>query len=292
MRSMTGYGRGECAKDGFKFTVELNSINRKQSDISINLPKELVELEPRIRDEINAHLSRGRINVVVAYHRSGTKAEESVELDAALAKAYSRTIQKLHKELRLAGAPTIDTILRAPGVMKLAESTLDAEKIWPSVETALRKAIDRLVKMREKEGKFLWSDLGVRLSSLDAGLEQIRSSAPEIVKRYREQLHARIKEAGLEIPVDDERLLKEVVFFADRCDISEEITRLASHFKQFRDCLKSNEPVGRTLDFLAQEMGREINTIGSKANAAEISQQVVKMKAELEKIREQVQNIE
>jgi len=275
MRSMTGYGRGECAKDGFKFTVELNSINRKQSDISINLPKELVELEPRIRDEINAHLSRGRINVVVAYHRSGTKAEESVELDAALAKAYSRTIQKLHKELRLAGAPTIDTILRAPGVM-----------------TALRKAIDRLVKMREKEGKFLWSDLGVRLSSLDAGLEQIRSSAPEIVKRYREQLHARIKEAGLEIPVDDERLLKEVVFFADRCDISEEITRLASHFKQFRDCLKSNEPVGRTLDFLAQEMGREINTIGSKANAAEISQQVVKMKAELEKIREQVQNIE
>ncbi len=292
MRSMTGYGRGDCAKDGFKFTVELNSINRKQSDISINLPKEFVELEPRIRDEINAHLSRGRINVVVAYHRSSTKAEESVELDVALAKAYSRAIQKLQKQLKLEGALTLDTILRAPGVMKLAETTVDAEAVWPSVESALRKAVTGLVKMREKEGKFLADDLGVRLGLLEAGLELIRRSAPEIVKRYREQLHTRVKEAGLEIPVDDERLLKEVVFFADRCDISEEITRLASHLKQFRDCLKSNEPVGRTLDFLAQEMGREINTIGSKANAAEISQQVVKMKAELEKIREQVQNIE
>ena len=292
MRSMTGYGRGESAKDGFKFTVELNSINRKQSDISINLPKEFVELEPRIRDEINAHLSRGRINVVVAYHRSSSKAEDSVELDTGLAKAYSRAIQKLHKELKLEGALTLDTILRAPGVMKLAETTVDAEAVWPSVETALRKAVAGLVKMREKEGKFLADDLGVRLGLLETGLELIRKSAPEILKRYREQLHARVKDAGLEIPVDDERLLKEVVFFADRCDISEEITRLASHLKQFRDCLKSNEPVGRTLDFLAQEMGREINTIGSKANAAEISQQVVKMKAELEKIREQVQNIE
>jgi uncharacterized protein (TIGR00255 family) len=289
---MTGYGRGECAKDGFKFTVELNSINRKQSDISINLAKELVELEPRIRDEINAHLSRGRINVVVAYHRGEAKAEESVELDLALAKAYHRAIQKLHKELKLDGSLTLETILRAPGVMKLAETTVDAEAVWPSVQTALQKAVTGLVKMREKEGKFLTNDLAQRLNLLETGLEQIRRSAPEIVKRYREQLHARVKEAGLEVSLDDERLLKEVVFFADRCDISEEITRLDSHFKQFRDCLKSNEPVGRTLDFLAQEMGREINTIGSKANAAEISQQVVKMKAELEKIREQIQNIE
>jgi uncharacterized protein (TIGR00255 family) len=292
MRSMTGYGRGEVAKDGFKFTVELNSINRKQSDISINLPKELVELEPRIRDEINAHLSRGRINVVLAFHRSSAKAEEQVELDTALAKAYHRAIQKLQKEMKLNGSLTLDTILRAPGVMKIAESALDAESVWSNVETALRKAISGLVKMREKEGKFLANDLTERLSLLEAGLALIRKSAPEIVTRYREQLRARIKDAGLDVPMDDERLVKEVVFFADRCDISEEITRLGSHFSQFHDCLKSNEPVGRTLDFLAQEMGREINTIGSKANAAEISQQVVKMKAELEKIREQIQNIE
>jgi uncharacterized protein (TIGR00255 family) len=292
MRSMTGYGRGEAAKDGFKFTVELNSINRKQSDISINLPKELIELEPRIRDEINAHLSRGRINVVLAFHQSNTKAESPVELDMALAKAYYRAIQKLQKEMKLNGPLTLDTILRAPGVMKLAETTVDAEGVWPHVEAALRKAIGGLVKMREKEGKFLTDDLAERLGLLAAGLEVIRQKAPEIATHYREQLHARIKEAGLDVSLDDERLVKEVVFFADRADISEEITRLSSHLKQFRDCLKSNEPVGRTLDFLAQEMGREINTIGSKANAAEISQQVVKMKAELEKIREQIQNIE
>ncbi|MBM3859841.1 MAG: YicC family protein [Verrucomicrobia bacterium] len=290
MRSMTGYGRGEHVQGGFKFSVELNSVNRKQSDISIKLPAELEELEPRIRDAINAHVSRGRINAVVAFHRS--EAAEHVELDTALAKAYLRAIQKLQKELKLNGTLTLDTILRAPGVLKLAESALDADALWPGVESALRKALERLVKMREKEGKHLAADLAKRLDLLVAGTATIRSAAPETVKRYREQLHARIKEAGLAVPLDDERLAKEVVFFADRCDITEELTRLDSHFQQFRASLKSAEPVGRTLDFLAQEMNREINTIGSKANAAEISQQVVTMKAELERIREQVQNIE
>lgn len=292
MRSMTGYGRGDCAKDGCKFTVELNSINRKQSDIAINLPKELVELEPRIRDGINSQLSRGRINAVVAYHRNTDKAAEQVELDEALAVAYLKAIQKLQKRTKLTGAITLDTVLRAPGVLKLAEPTWDADAVWPSVEAALKKALAQLVKMREKEGRFLAEDLQRRLEVLMAGAARIRQSAPETVKRYRDQLHARVKEAGLEVPLEDERLLKEVVFFADRCDITEELTRLDSHFVQFRDCLKSNEPVGRTLDFLSQEMNRELNTIGSKANAAEISQEVVKLKAELEKIREQIQNIE
>jgi len=289
---MTGYGRGECAKDGCKFTVELNSINRKQSDIAINLPKELIELEPRIRDGINAQLARGRINAVVAYHRNDKKAAEQVELDESLALAYLKAIQKLQKTTQLDGAITLDTVLRAPGVLKLAEPTWDTESVWPSVEQALKKALGYLVKMREKEGRFLADDLTKRLDGLAAGAARIRQSAPETIKRYRDQLHTRVKEAGLDVPMDDERLMKEVVFFADRCDITEELTRLDSHFQQFRDCLKSREPVGRTLDFLSQEMNRELNTIGSKANAAEISQEVVKLKAELEKIREQIQNIE
>src|SRR5437016_1578632 len=169
MRSMTGYGRGECVKDGFKFTVELNSVNRKQSDITINMPKELVELEPRIRDEINAQLSRGRITVVVAYHRSAAKAEEQVELDTALAKAYHRAILKLQKDIKLDGGVTLDAILRAPGVLKLAEVTVDAEAVWPCVESALRKALAQMIKMREKEGKFLANDLTQRLDLLAAG---------------------------------------------------------------------------------------------------------------------------
>ena len=291
MRSMTGYGRGEAAKDGFKFTVELNSINRKQSDIAINLPKELIELEPRIRDEINAHLSRGRINAVFAYHRAAAR-DGQVELDEPLALAYLKAIRKLQKRTKLNGSLTLDTLLRAPGVLKSTEVTLDAESVWPSVELALKKALSQLVKMREKEGKFLTDDLISRLDALDGGVAQVRQVAPEIVKHYREQLHTRVKDAGLTVSIDDDRLTKEVVLFADRCDITEELTRLESHFQQFRDCLKASEPVGRTLDFLSQEMNREINTIGSKANAAAISQVVVKLKAELEKIREQVQNIE
>jgi uncharacterized protein (TIGR00255 family) len=292
MRSMTGYGRGECAKDGWKFTVELNSINRRQSDISVNLPKELIELEPRIRDEINAHLSRGRINAVVAYHRAAPKPEEQVQLDESLARAYHRAIRKLQRQMKLNDPVTLDTILRAPGVLKLAESTVDPAAVWPHVKTALRRALAQLIRMREKEGRFLARDLWQRLATLEAGLNRIRKIAPETVRRYRQQLHTRIREAGLEVSLDDERLLKEVVLFADRCDISEELTRLSSHLAQFRQSMKSPQPVGRTLDFLAQEMNRELNTIGAKANAAEISQQVVRMRAELEKIREQIQNIE
>src|ERR1041384_6657234 len=183
MRSMTGYGRGECVRDGFKFTVELNSINRKQSDIAVNLPKELVELEPRIRDEVNTRLSRGRINAVVAYHRSAAKAEEQVELDEALARAYVKAIQKLQRKTKLSGAVTLDTILRAPGVLKLAEAAIDADALWPSVEAALKKALNQLVKMREKEGKFLATDLTERLDVIAAGRAAVARVAPETVKR-------------------------------------------------------------------------------------------------------------
>ena len=292
MRSMTGYGHGECAQNGFKFTAEINSINRRQSDVAINLPKELIELEPRIRDEINAQLSRGRINVVVAYHRSAAKAEEQVGLDESLAQAYLRAIQKLQRRLKLEGPVTLDTLLRAPGVLALAEPVWDAETVWPGVQAALGKALAQLVRMREKEGKFLARDLDQRLAFLKQGVREIRQLAPEAIQRYREQLQARIREAGLALPLEDERLVKEVVIFADRCDISEELTRLESHFVQCHDHLQSTEPVGRTLDFLSQEMNRELNTIGSKANAARISHWVVQLKAELEKIREQVQNIE
>jgi len=292
MKSMTGYGRGECSRNGTKITVELNSVNRRQSDIAISLPRELAELEPRIRDAINARVSRGRLNVAIVYHPGPNRSRARIQVDTALAKAYLQATRKLHQELGINGSITLDSLLRAPGVVNLIEADVDVEALWPQVEAALSKALDRLVRMREREGRHLAADLGKRLGILRDGLAKIRLEAPHVLKRYQQQLYARVKAAGVDLPADDERLLKEVVLFADRSDISEELTRLASHLDQFTGCLSAAEPVGRTLEFLTQEMNREINTIGSKANEITISQTVVTLKAELEKIREQVQNVE
>ena len=173
------------------------------------------------------------------------------------------------------------------------EQLAEAENLWPAVEQALRQALEALVKMRRREGAHLAEDLLARVTLMSQCVARIKKQAPKSAERYRQQLLGRIKHAGLPAPAaDDERLLKEVVFFADRSDISEELSRLQSHFQQFHDCMKSKEPVGRMLDFLAQEMNREVNTIGSKANDVLISREVVTLKAELEKFREQAQNVE
>jgi uncharacterized protein (TIGR00255 family) len=292
MKSMTGYGRGECAQGGLKITVEVSTVNRKQSEISLNLPRELETLEPQVRDEINRRISRGRIVVKVSLHSANGKAAQ-VQVNTALAKAYAREFNRLAKGLKLSGPVTLEMLVRAPGVLESLEPVANPEAFWPAVEKALGKALGTLVKMREREGEHLSKDLRERMDLIGGAVGRIRAQAPEVQKRYREGLLERIKAAGVELPnVDDERLLKEVVLFADRADISEELTRLESHFQQFADCVKSKEPVGRTLDFLSQEMNREINTIGSKANDAVVSREVVAVKAELERFREQVQNVE
>ena len=184
-------------------------------------------------------------------------------------------------------------ILRAPGVLQNDGELADAETFWPAVKKSLQQALAMLVKMRVREGAHLRKDLCARMATMRKCAARVHKQAPLVQQRYRDQLLDRIKAAGLhEMTGDDERLLKEVVYFADRSDISEETTRLESHFQQFDDCLKSTEPIGRTLDFLAQEMNREINTIGSKANDSLIAREVVTLKAELEKFREQAQNVE
>jgi uncharacterized protein (TIGR00255 family) len=288
---MTGYGRGEVDHNGAKFSVELNSVNRKQSDIVINLPRDLGELEPRIRQTINEKISRGRTNVVVALH-NGENNTRTLALDTALARSYHEAMRALQKELSAPGEITIGTILQAPGVMRLPEENIDANKVWPAVERALNAALAELIKMRESEGKHLAKDLIHRLKTVRAELKQIRALYPDVVKKYREAMLERINKTGLNIPIDDERLVKEISFFADRSDISEELTRLESHLAQFAHHLRKNEPVGRTLEFITQEIFRELNTLGAKSNDAAISQHVVTCKAELEKIREQIQNLE
>ena len=293
MKSMTGYGRGECAQDGFKVTVELSSVNRKQAEVSVALPRELELLEAPVREAIHRAVARGRVNVRVSLHAAEDKQSARKHIDVDLAKAYTAELVKLAKQLKLSGEVTLDQVLRAPGVFQTDAQLAESEDLWPAVEKALAQSLAALLKMREREGAHLAKDLALRISVMQQAVAQIQKQAPATAENYRQNLLERIKAAGLEnIAPDDERLLKEIVVFADRSDITEELTRLQSHFAQFADCGKSKEPVGRTLDFLAQEMNREINTIGSKANDAVISREVVTLKAELERFREQAQNVE
>jgi uncharacterized protein (TIGR00255 family) len=293
MKSMTGYGRGECSQDGFKVTAELSSVNRKQSEISVNLPRELEVLEAQVRDMVNKFIARGRLTVRVSLHAGASRLSARMHLNVPLAKAYARELGRLSKQLRLPGPVTLDHLARAPGVFQTDEQIAEEEDFWPAVQKALQKGLAELVKMREREGANLGEDLTTRIAIMRKAVAKVQTHAPGVAERYRQQLIERIKTAGLEAPgVEDDRLLKEVVYFADRSDISEELTRLQSHFQQFDDCRKSKEPVGRMLDFLAQEMNREVNTIGSKANDRLISREIVTLKAELEKFREQAQNVE
>lgn len=288
---MTGYGRGQSACDGVSFSVEVNSVNRKQSDVTINLPRELVELEPRLRDLINARISRGRLNVAVAYHKA-SKHGQRASIDHELARAYFEAITSLKNDLGATGEISIDTIVRAPGVLGAPDDSVDTEKAWPHIEKSLKTALDELIAMRESEAKHLAKDLIQRLKLVRQTIRKIKTLRPGVASRYRAALRDRISKSGVDLPLDDERLTREIIFFAEKSDISEELIRLESHMAQFAHQLRRQEPVGRTLDFITQEINREFNTLGAKANDAEISQLVVTCKAEMEKIREQIQNIE
>jgi uncharacterized protein (TIGR00255 family) len=293
MKSMTGYGRGENAQDGYKITVELNSVNRRQSELIVYLPREFECLESRVRDEVNRQISRGRLTARVNLQTSEKVFTKRIHINPHLAKAYAAELRELARKLDLPGPIQLDQVLRAPGVLQAEDNVQDAESFWPCVQKALRQALQRMLIMRDREGQHLARDLKQRMAVIRKQTARIQRQAPKVVRFYQEQLLARIKRAGIDkVGWNDPRILQEIAFFADRSDISEELTRLASHFQQFEDLLERKDPVGRTLDFLAQEMNREVNTIGSKANDALISREVVALKAELEKFREQVQNVE
>src|SRR5712672_189389 len=226
MKSMTGYGRGDCSQDGFKITVELSSVNRKQSEISVNLPREMEMLEAQIRDLINRYVARGRLTVRVSLHAGASKLSARMHLNVPLAKAYARELSRLSKQLKLPGPVTLDQLARAPGVFQTDEEIAEAEDFWPAVEKTLKTALSGLVKMREREGAHLAEDLARRIAVMRKAVTQIQKYAPGVAERYRQQLIERIKSAGFEAPgVEDDRLLKEVVYFADRSDITEELTR-------------------------------------------------------------------
>jgi uncharacterized protein (TIGR00255 family) len=292
LRSMTGYGRGVAAGKGLHVEVEVSSVNRKQLDVNLNLPGPLRMLESRIQDEIAKSLSRGRVIVEVAVRGSERLKREAIRVNEDLARAYVQELRKTAKRLQITDDLHISRLMNLPGVLHYEPLDDDIEKVWPVLSKALTKALQEILRMRLREGTALQKDLEHRLSILRGIVKKIMVMSPHTARKYRDALKARLAQAGLNVPLEDERVLKEVVLFADRSDVTEETTRLDSHFKQARELLRSKEPAGRALDFLSQEMNREINTIGSKANDKDIAALVVSFKAELERMREQVQNIE
>jgi uncharacterized protein (TIGR00255 family) len=289
MHSMTGYGRGQISENEIQVLVEVQSVNKRQTEIVTNIPSTLASLETDIRAKIDRSLSRGRIIVTISV--TGPASHVQPALDHHLAALYLRRFKQLQKELELPGEITVETILRSPGVVSSSEKVLMAASAKSVVDAALDVALQQLIKMRAKEGANLHKDLTRRVRSILRNIARIRKRRPEVVKRYREVLLERIKKVGLEIGVADDRLAKEVALFAERSDFSEELTRVESHLDQFMETSNKLEAIGRTLEFISQEIARELNTLSAKANDAEISQIIVSCKAELEKIREQIQNV-
>ena len=290
MHSMTGYGRGQAMSQGTKVTAEIQSVNKRQTEILINLPSPLTSLESDLRAKIDRSLHRGRI--IVAISASGPSAHHRPVVDANLAGLYLAQFKELQKTLALPGEITIEMILRSPGVISTAEQGSLDSSTRSAVDAALDLALEQLLLMRAKEGSNLHQELLRRIKSIGGALSKIRKLQPRVATRYRALLFERIQKIGLEIALDEDRLTKDVTFFAERSDFSEELSRLESHLEQFIETTHKQQAIGRTLEFISQELGRELNTLSAKANDAEISQLVVECKAELEKIREQVQNVE
>ncbi|HBK86676.1 MAG TPA: YicC family protein [Firmicutes bacterium] len=289
--SMTGFGRGEVTTEVGNIVVEMKTVNHRYLDIAIRAPKEFNSLEENLRGVIRQTLSRGRVDVFVRFTLSLEQAP-TVTVNLELAKAYLAQAQLLQQETELLGQLTARDLLELPQVVRLDEPVLDPELLrTPLIEVA-QVALAQLTEMRAQEGQRLATDMQERLVSLEELLATVSDRSPEVVMEYGQKLTQRLQEMLPECLIDEARLAQEVALLADRACITEEIVRLRSHFAQFRLLLKRQEAVGRQLDFLVQEMNREINTIGSKANDAKIAQLVVEMKSELEKIREQTQNIE
>jgi len=290
VRSMTGYGRAEQRGRGIELAVEIRTVNHRFCELNVKLPRSLSHLEPAVKEALTALFARGRVDLSVGLNGRGGVEREAL-VDAHLARSYIRQLRGLQRQYGLRGELEIGHLAGVRELLTISDAPLLPPAAGRTVMRLLRRAARQVETMRRTEGKALTADLERRLAVIEEGGERVRRRLPAVIESYHRRLAARTAElaGGAVAP---ERLAQEVALFAERCDVSEELTRLASHLGQFRAHLKSKEPVGRTLDFLLQEMNREVNTLGSKANDAMISSEVVALKGELEKIREQVQNVE
>lgn len=291
MYSMTGFGKGTCAADGREMTVELKSVNNRFLDISMRLPRSLNQLEEPFRRALQQRLSRGHIDVFVNYRNTRSDAR-AVWLDTPLMEAYVQQARKAAEALSLTDDLTLSRVLSLPDVAEIIPANEDEEALLSLGEQTVHLAIDALLKMRLGEGERLKQDLHSRIVRMEEYAASIEKRAPGVAEDYRKKLTERIEEIMKDTEVDRSRLATEIALFADRAAIDEEIVRLKSHLVHFNELLEIQEPAGRKMDFLIQEMNRECNTIGSKANDAALTDLVLLCKAEIEKLREQIQNIE
>ena len=291
--SMTGFGRGSATHGGIDATVEIRSVNGRYAEVSIRSPKSLNGFEQEIQNVVRKRVERGRINVQIELDRQATGQELRISVDREAARAYGDLLRELRDAAGITGDIGIEHILQFSDVFTTQQPDDDLpQQQWDAVLPALEEAVEALELMRRREGEALAAELRTRLELIEAELFAVERTAPDRVGTARERLHQRLADVLDDERIDRDRLEQEIAMLADRLDVTEECVRLRSHLIQFREALAADDAVGRRLNFISQEMNREVNTIGSKANDAEIARKVVVMKEELEKIREQIQNIE
>lgn len=289
IKSMTGFGHGEYENEGRKYIVEIKSVNHKYSDINIRLPRFLNSVEDQIRKRIASVISRGKIDVYINFENYSSQGT-NIRINRELAKEYINELKGLAEETGLEFKVNLIDISKLPEILKLEEDE-NEEQIADELMIALDNALEKFISMREIEGKKLVEDIEQRIHLIEGKIEEIKKYSGSLVEEYIEKLQTRINEL-LKTEVDETRLMQEIVFFSDKSSIEEELTRLESHISQFLNLIKGTSPIGKKIDFLIQEINRETNTIGSKANCLEITNRVIEIKTEVENIREQIQNIE
>jgi len=290
---MTGFGRGSATGEDFNVAVEIKTVNNRYLDLHLRLGQELTPLEMNIRKLVGARLSRGRVDLNINFERTGAT---TYEINRQLIAGYIKALRDIQTEFQLAGDVDINTVTRLPGAMTTARDGLD-ETTTAGIEGAVNEALDDLERMRASEGSALAEEMRVRLAKIEAEVPVIESAAEGLVDAYRQRLQKRVGElvnrsANQTMELDAGRLAQEVAYLADRSDITEELTRLRSHLEQFRVAIDSEDDVGKRLDFLLQELNREANTVLSKSTEVSIKDAGLVIKAEVEKLREQVQNVE
>lgn len=291
MHSMTGYGKGVSKRDGKTITIEIKTVNHRFLDCNIKLPRNFLFVEDRVKKAVSSAISRGHVDLYLTYEQSSTD-EGAYTVDLELANNYLTAVRQLENGTGLANDVTLSTLLRVGDIVTRQQSVEDEDLLAEMTLEAASEALVNLKVMREKEGQSQKADIASKLGTIEACLDRIKEFAPKVVEDYRELLNARIVEVVEPSLVDKQRLATEVALYADHCAIDEEITRLSTHISNMRSLLEATEPVGRKMDFLVQEFNRETNTIGSKANDMRITKEVLAIKNEIEKMREQAANIE